>query len=116
VLKGEKLGPLNSALDVVRSQAHGHLEAVPTAMRHLGFDRLIDAKPERERDLVVAMVVGRIIAPEASKLAMTRAWTAHHACPTRWASPMPTRIACTRPWTGSSSATGRLRSWWPGVI
>jgi hypothetical protein len=74
VLKGEKLGPLESALDVVRSAAHGHVEAVLTAMRRLGFDRLIDAKPSRERDLVVAMVAGRILAPEASKLAMTRAW------------------------------------------
>jgi Transposase DDE domain len=74
VLKGEKLGPLESALDVVRSAAHGHVEAVLTAMRRLSFDKLIDAKPSRERDLVVAMVAGRIIAPEASKLAMTRAW------------------------------------------
>jgi hypothetical protein len=74
VLKGEKLGPLESVLDVVRSQAHGHVEAVLTAMRRLGFDKLIDAKASRERDLVVAMVAGRIIAPEASKLAMTRAW------------------------------------------
>jgi len=75
VLKGEKLGPLESALDVVRSQHHGHVEAVLTAMKRLAFDRLIDAKSSRERDLVVAMVVGRIIAPEASKLGMTRAWS-----------------------------------------
>jgi hypothetical protein len=74
VLKGEKLGPLESALEVVRSQAHGHVEAVLTAMRRLGFDRLIDARPSRERDLVAAMVAGRIIAPQASKLALTRAW------------------------------------------
>jgi hypothetical protein len=74
VLKGEKLGPLESALDVVRSQHHGHVEAVLTAMRRLGFDKLIDAKSSRERGLVLAMVAGRIIAPEASKLGMTRAW------------------------------------------
>jgi Transposase DDE domain len=75
VLKGEKLGPLESALEVVRSQHHGHVEAVLTAMRRLGFDKLIDAKSSRERDLVVAIVAGRIIAPEASKLAMVRAWS-----------------------------------------
>ena len=74
VLKGEKLGPLESALEVVRSQHHGHVAAVLTAMRRLGFDKLIEAKPSRERELAVAMVAGRIIAPEASKLAMTRAW------------------------------------------
>jgi hypothetical protein len=47
---------------------------VLTAMRRLGFDKLLEAKPSRERDLVVAMVAGRIIAPKASKLVMTRAW------------------------------------------
>src|SRR5262245_35771015 len=61
--------------EVVRSQHHGHVEAVLTAMRRLGFDKLIDAKSSRERDLVVAMVAGRIIAPEASKLGMARAWS-----------------------------------------
>lgn len=74
VLKGEKLGPIEDALEVVRSLAHGHVDAVRGAMRQLGFDKLIDAKKSRERDLVVAMIAGRIIAPEASKLGMTRAW------------------------------------------
>jgi transposase len=74
VLKGEKLGPIEDGLECVRSQHHGHVEAVRIAMRQLGFDKLIDAKSSRERDLVVAMVAGRIIAPEASKLGMTRAW------------------------------------------
>jgi hypothetical protein len=74
VLKGEKLGPVESALEVVHSQAHGHVDAVLTAMRRLGLDKLIDTKASRERDLVVAMVAGRIIAPEASKLGLTRAW------------------------------------------
>jgi hypothetical protein len=74
VLKGEKLGPVESALEVVRSAHHGHVEAVRTAMRGLGFEKLIDAAASRERDLVVAMVAGRIIAPDASKLGMTRAF------------------------------------------
>jgi hypothetical protein len=74
VLKGEKLGPVEEGLECVCSQHHGHVEAVRTAMHQLGFEKLIDAKPSRERDLVVAMVAGRIIAPEASKLGLTRAW------------------------------------------
>ncbi len=74
VLKGEKLGAVEGGLDCLRSQHHGHVEAVRTAMARLGFDKLIDAKASRERDLVVAMVTGRIIAPEASKLGMARAW------------------------------------------
>jgi hypothetical protein len=74
ILKGEKLGPVEDGLEVVRSRAHGHVEAVLTAVRRLGFDKLIDAKASRERALVVAMVAERILAPEASKLGMTRAW------------------------------------------
>lgn len=74
ILKGERLGPVEDGLEVVRSRAHGHVEAVLGAMRRLGFDKLIDAKASRERALVVAMVAERILAPEASKLGMTRAW------------------------------------------
>lgn len=75
VLKGEGLAPAaGGSLECIRSAAHGHVEAVLTAMRRLGFEKLIDNKPSRERDFVAAMVAGRIIAPEASKLAMTRAW------------------------------------------
>jgi transposase len=74
VLKGEKLVPAAGGLDCIRSLPHGHVEAVRIAMRRLGFDKLIDGKASRERDLVAAMVAGRIIAPEASKLAMTHVW------------------------------------------
>ena len=38
-------------------------------MRRLGFDKLIDARQSRERDLVMAMVVGRIIAPSMRSMA-----------------------------------------------
>jgi transposase len=75
ILKGEKLGPVGEGLEVVRSRAHGHVDAVLTAMRRLGFEKLIDAKASRERTLVAAMVAERILAPEASKLGMTRAFT-----------------------------------------
>ena len=74
VLKGEKLGPLGDGFECVASRHHGHVEAVRTAMARLGFDKLIDAKSSRARDLVVTMVAGRIIAPEASKLGMVAAF------------------------------------------
>ena len=74
VLKGEKLGPVGDSLECVATRQHGHVEAVRTAMARLGFDKLIDAKAQRSRDLVMAMVAGRIIAPEASKLGMVGAW------------------------------------------
>jgi hypothetical protein len=74
ILKGERLGPIEDGLEVVRSRPHGHVAAVTMAMMRLGLDKLLDARSSRERDLVVAMVAERIIAPEASKLGMTRAW------------------------------------------
>ena len=74
VLKGERLIPAGGGLECLRSLAHGHVEAVRVAMRQLGFEALIDGKPSRERDLVLAMVAGRIVAPEASKLGLTHAW------------------------------------------
>jgi Transposase DDE domain len=75
VLKGEKFAPAGGGLECIRSLPHGHVEAVRIAMRRLGFEKLIDGKASRERDLIVAMAAGRIIAPEASKLAMTQAWS-----------------------------------------
>jgi len=74
ILKGERLGPIEDGLEVVRSRGHGHVVAVMTAMKRLGLEKLIDARPSRERNLIMAMVAERIIAPEASKLGMTRAW------------------------------------------
>ena len=75
VLKGERLGAIDGGLECVRSQHHGHVEAVRMAMQRLGFDKLIDAQSSRERDIVVGIVAARIITPTSSKLAMTRAWT-----------------------------------------
>ena len=75
VLKGEKLAPAGGGLECIRSLPHGHVEAVRVAIRQLGFEKLIDGKASRERDLVVAMIAGRIVAPEASKLAMTHAFS-----------------------------------------
>ena len=63
-----------TASNACATRQHGHVEAVRTAMARLGFDKLIDAKASRSRDLVMAMVAGRIIAPEASKLGMISAW------------------------------------------
>ena len=72
-LRGETLVPLADLFDIVRSQHHGHVQAIRTAMTQLGFESLIASRPARERDLVVAMVMARILEP-ASKLATTRWW------------------------------------------
>jgi transposase len=72
-LQGETFVPLAQAFEISRSRAHGHVQAVATAMQRLDFASLIAAKPCRERDLVLAMVAARIVAPQ-TKLATTRWW------------------------------------------
>lgn len=72
-LKGEHFVPATDVFDVIESPQHGHVQAVLTAMRRLGFQNLIGSRPCRERDLVVAMVAARILEPD-SKLATTRWW------------------------------------------
>lgn len=74
-LKGENLVSAEEAFEIVEdgSPAHGHVEAVMTAMRRLGFNRPISSRDSRQRDLVVAMVAARILEPK-SKLATTLWW------------------------------------------
>ena len=72
-LKGETLVPPEQAFQVIRSPHHGHVQAVLTTMKRLGFERLIASKPSRERDLVLGLVAARILQP-SSKLATSRWW------------------------------------------
>ena len=74
ILKGEKLGPVEDGLEVSARGPRPRRGGAGRPLRRLGFEKLVDGKGSRERDLVVAMVAGRILAPEASKLGMTRAW------------------------------------------
>lgn len=72
-LRGEQLVESSEMFDVLSSPQHGHVHAIRAAMRRLEFDRLLHAKPCRQRSLVLAMVAARIIEPQ-SKLATTRWW------------------------------------------
>jgi transposase len=72
-LQGTTFVPLNQAFEVIRSRSHGAVEAVALTMQRLGFASLIASKPCRERDIVLAMVAARIVAPH-TKLATTRWW------------------------------------------
>ena len=72
-LRGETLVPLADLFEIVRSQHHGHVQAVRTAITQLGFESIIASRPSRERNLILAMVMARILAP-TSKLATTRWW------------------------------------------
>jgi transposase len=75
VLKGEQLVSTDDLFEIVEngSRSHGNVEAVLTAMRRLGFERLLCSRKSRKRDLAVAMVAARILEPN-SKLATTRWW------------------------------------------
>ena len=70
-LKGETLVPLEATVRIVRSLPHGHVAAVLAMLRALGLERLLDRRPSRARDLAVALIVARLLAP-ASKLATAR--------------------------------------------
>jgi len=72
-LQGETFVPVSQAFEVVRSRAHGHVQAVALAMQRLGLASVIASQPSRERDLVLAMVAARIVQPD-TKLATCRRW------------------------------------------
>jgi len=72
-LRGEALQPLAQSFEVTASRSHGHVQAVALTLQRLGLASLLASKPCRERDLVLAMVASRIVAPH-TKLATTRWW------------------------------------------
>ena len=71
VLRGDLLVPPSEAVEVVRTRPHGHVAAVLGTLRRLDLERLLDAQRSRARDLCVAMIVARLLAP-CSKLATAR--------------------------------------------
>jgi transposase len=73
--------PLPDSFHISRSLPHGHVAAVLGCLRKLQLDSILDPAPSRQRDLVIAMIVARIIEP-ASKLATARGLhcdTLHHS-------------------------------------
>lgn len=73
LLRDETLVSPQDLLSTQKTLPHGHVEAVLMAIRRLGLDSMISAKPCPERDLVLAMIVQRLLDP-GSKLATTRQW------------------------------------------
>ena len=72
VLKGQPpAAALEETFEITRSLPHGHVAAVLGTARQLGLEELIDPAPSRQRDLVTAMTVAQVIAPD-SKLAIAR--------------------------------------------
>ena len=56
---------------IVRSFPHGHVAAVLGTLRKVGLEHLLGSRHCRQRDVVVAMIVARILSP-GSKLATAR--------------------------------------------
>jgi hypothetical protein len=73
VLKGGTvISADRDALTVTRSLPHGHVAAALGTLRKIGLDRILGPEGNRFRDLVAALIVGRILDP-VSKLAAARA-------------------------------------------
>lgn len=73
-LRGEPVGVVSEAFAIERSLPAGHVNAALSMAKRLELARLLDRQPSRERDLVLAMVCQRAIAP-MSKLATVRAFS-----------------------------------------
>jgi hypothetical protein len=72
LLKGGTAAPADQQSIVVRrTLPHGHVAAVLGTLRDIGLDRILGPAGNRPRDLVIAMIAARLIAP-ASKLATAR--------------------------------------------
>lgn len=71
MLAGRRLVDLDADFEIRRSLPHGHVAAVLGVLRDLDLERLLGRERCRERDLAVAMIVQRVIAP-GSKLSATR--------------------------------------------
>ena len=73
VLKGGTVIPAeHEAFTVIRSLPHGHVAAALGTARRIGLDRILSPDGHRCRDLILALLIGRILDP-ASKLAAARA-------------------------------------------
>jgi len=72
-LKGKTLVPVDEAMETVKSRAHGHVLAVRKMVHELGLPELIAPVSCRERDIVEALIVARVLNPQ-TKLATNRWW------------------------------------------
>ena len=122
VLKGQPApaAAAEGTFEIARSLPHGHVAAVLGTARALGLEELIDPVPSRQRDLVTAMAVAQVIAPD-SKLAIARGLreeTAASSLGEVLGVAAVMRMTCTPRWTGSppgrtGSRTRSRRGTWP---
>src|SRR6516162_5335321 len=114
---GTALPPGQDAIVIKRSLPHGHVAAVLGTLRKIGLDRLLGPVgngANRCRDLAVAMIVARLIAPlsnwpppRPSTRSPPPPALAKYSVWGRW-----TRTSSTRRWTGCSNASRRSKPRW----
>ncbi|NEQ19272.1 MAG: hypothetical protein F6K28_05420 [Microcoleus sp. SIO2G3] len=68
---GTAIENLPEAFEIIRSRPHGHVAAVLGTLKNIGLHNTIAPQSSRNRNLVLAMIVARIINP-GSKLATAR--------------------------------------------
>jgi hypothetical protein len=96
-----------AVFSIERSLPQGHVQAVRSAMKRLEMAFLLGRRASRERDLVLAMIAARIVAP-SSKLSTSRAWhTTTLAWTLAWRRRM--RTISTRRWAGCWRVRRRSR-------
>ena len=72
-LQGKQVRVIEDAFRTRESRPHGHVRAVLTAMRRLGFERLLASRPSKQRSLALALIAKQVLRP-SSKLATSRSW------------------------------------------
>jgi transposase len=78
---GTAVESMEDAFTITRSRAHGHVAAVLGTIRRLKLDSFLSSSRCRQRDLVLAIIVARILQP-ASKLALSRELDNESGCTT----------------------------------
>jgi transposase len=73
LLRDEALVSPQDLFTTQKTLPHGHVQAILEMIARLKLDQVISSQPCRERDLVLAMIVARLIDP-CSKLATARQW------------------------------------------
>ena len=112
-LKGTAAGPGRQAVTITSSVPHGHVAAVHAMAAKLGLPALLGPAC-RERDLALALIVSRVVAP-ASKLS-TLTWWADTTLGADLGVAARPPMRSTRRWTGwQAGKTRSRRSWLPGT-
>jgi hypothetical protein len=80
-LKGARVSielAIPSNFEIIRSVPHGHVAAILETISKLGLSKIISPRSSRQKNLVIAMIIARIINPK-SKLATARGFN-HLSC------------------------------------